>query len=420
MTSAAEPVSRAAPSPATRAARGFVLRMLAGVRGGTVVLRLPGGETRRFGDGAGPEVAVTVYDDRVWAKLVRHTRVGLGDSYVDGDWDADDLVALASLLIRSAEAARSRPAVRALHRLQAVRPRPTGRNDLRAARRQIAAHYDLGNDLFRLFLDESLTYSCAYWTSPAQTLEQAQRAKLELVCDKLALGPDDHVLEVGCGWGSFALHAAKTRGCRVTGLTLSREQAALARERVAAAGLEERVELVEQDYRLHQGSYSRLVSIEMLEAVGHAQYPTFFRAVDRLLAPDGLALVQVIGVPDERYERYRRSRDWIQAAVFPGSLLPSLEALVRAAAPTGLVVHGVEEIGIGYSRTLREWRERFTARLDEVRALGYDERFVRTWTLYLSLCEAGFATRSLRDMQLVLTRPFNDSLPALPGVRPTF
>jgi cyclopropane-fatty-acyl-phospholipid synthase len=203
----------------------------------------------------------------------------------------------------------------------------------------------------------------------------------------------------------------------VTGLTLSRAQAELARERVRAAGLDRLVEIRVDDYRAVAGRYSRIASIEMLEAVGLREYPTFFRACDRLLAPEGVAVLQTIGVPDRRFERYRRTPDWIQRYVFPGSLLPSLEALTRAIAGTRLMVVGLEEIGIFYARTLREWRERFLARLDDVRALGYDRRFERIWTFYLASCEAAFATRTLRDMQLVLTRPGNGSLPDLPAPR---
>jgi cyclopropane-fatty-acyl-phospholipid synthase len=266
-------------------------------------------------------------------------------------------------------------------------------------------------------LDPTMTYSCAYWERPEQTLEEAQRAKLRRICEKLLLGPGDHVLEIGCGWGSFAIHAAGEHGCRVTGLTLSTAQAELARQRVRAAGLDRLVEIRVDDYRAVAGRYSRIASIEMLEAVGLREYPTFFRACDRLLAPEGVAVLQTIGVPDRRFERYRRTPDWIQRYVFPGSLLPSLEALTRAIAGTRLMVVGLEEIGIFYARTLREWRERFLARLDDVRALGYDRRFERIWTFYLASCEAAFATRTLRDMQLVLTRPGNGSLPDLPAPR---
>ncbi len=399
----------------------LVFRALDRLRGGRIVLRYPDGRGRRFGDGPGAAVVVDLRrPDAFWEKLARRTRVGFGESYVDGDWDCDDLVALLSLLGRNLHAASEHPLVSAAHGAQRLRPHLAERQTPRVARDNIHAHYDLGNELFALMLDGTMTYSCAYWERPEMTLEEAQVAKLRHVCEKLRLGPDDHVLEIGCGWGGFAIHAARETGCRVTGLTLSPAQARLARERVADAGLSRRVEIVERDYRELEGSYSRIVSIEMIEAVGHAEYATFFAAVDRLLSPDGLALVQAIGVPDERYERYRRTPDWIQAYVFPGSLLPSLEALATAVARTRLMILGLEEIGIGYARTLRAWRENVELQAEAVRALGYDERFLRIWRFYLAYCEAGFAIRALRDMQLLLSRPFNDTLAPTPTLRRSY
>jgi cyclopropane-fatty-acyl-phospholipid synthase len=291
---------------------------------------------------------------------------------------------------------------------------------MEVARDSILAHYDLGNDLFELMLDPTMTYSCAYWERPGMTLEEAQRAKLRHIAGKLVLGPGDHVLEIGCGWGGFALVAAREYGCRVTGLTLSPSQAAFARERVAAAGLEDRVVILEQDYRLIRGHFTKIVSIEMLEAIGLAEYRNYFSAVDRLLAPDGLACVQTIGVPDHRFERYRRRPDWIQQTIFPGSLLPSLGAIAGAVATTRLLIQDVEEIGIGYARTLREWRENVCRNVARLGALGYDERFLRLWDFYLAYCEAGFAIRSLRDMQIVLTRAGNAVLPEFPATRSSF
>jgi cyclopropane-fatty-acyl-phospholipid synthase len=402
-------------------ARRLVFRALEAVTGGTVVLRYPDGRGRRFGDGAGPELVVELRrPDALWEKLGRRTRVGLGESYVDGDWDCADLTGLFALLGRSLHRAQHHPLRQQLQRVQALRPDLSRRQTFDRARDNIHAHYDLGNELFRLMLDPTMSYSCAYWEHDGMTLEQAQIAKLDRICEKLRLSSDDHVLEIGCGWGGFAIHAARVHGCRVTGLTISPSQAVLARERVAEAGLADRVEIVERDYRLVEGSFSRIASIEMFEAIGLAEYETFFGTVDRLLAPDGIAVLQTIGIPDERFERYRRTPDWIQQYIFPGSLLPSLEAIARAVATTHLMVIGLEEIGIGYARTLREWRDNVERNAAEVRALGYDERFLRIWTYYLSYCEAAFAIRSLRDMQLVLSRSFNDALPAHPSLRPTY
>jgi cyclopropane-fatty-acyl-phospholipid synthase len=403
------------------AARRLVFRALERVRGGSLVVRFPSAHGRRFGDGGKPSVVVDVRrPDELWEKLGRRTRVGLGESYVDGDWDCDDLVGLFSLLGRNLAAAERTRAVRVLHGAQRLRPDLSQRQSLAVARENIHAHYDLGNELFELMLDPSMTYSCAYWERPEMTLEEAQGAKHRRICEKLRLGSHDHVLEIGCGWGAFAIQAAREYGCRVTGLTISPSQAALARQRVAAAGLAERVEIVERDYRLVRGSYTRLASIEMLEAIGLAEHETFFASIDRLLAPDGIAVVQTIGVPDERFERYRRTPDWIRQYVFPGSLLPSLEAISRAVARTRLMIAGLEEIGIGYARTLREWRANVERNAGRLSSLGYDERFRRLWRFYLSYCEAGFAIRALRDMQLVLTRPSNETLPSYPAERTTY
>lgn len=410
-----------ARSTAGALARRAVFRALAGVRGGTVTLRFPDGRGRRFGDGAGPAVLVDVHDpEALWQAFARRPRLALGEAYVAGAWDCDDLVTLLSLLGRSLEAAAERPLPRLAGRLQRLLPDRAERQTEAVAPANLQAHYDLGNELFELMLDPTMTYSCAYWERPGMSLEEAQVAKLETVCRKLRLGPEDHVLEIGCGWGSLAIHAAREHGCRVTGLTLSPSQAALARERVRAAGLEERVEIREQDYRSVPETFTRIASIEMLEAIGYAEYDRYFATIDRLLAPDGIAVVQTIGVPDERFERYRRTRDWIQEHVFPGSLLPSLEVIARSVARTRLMITGLEEIGIGYARTLRCWRENVWENVDRVRALGYDERFLRLWTFYLAYCEAGFEIRALRDVQLVLTRPFNDTLPPYPEPRLTY
>jgi cyclopropane-fatty-acyl-phospholipid synthase len=234
------------------------------------------------------------------------------------------------------------------------------------------------------------------------------------------LGPDDHLLEIGCGWGGLAIHAATESGCRVTAVTISPSQAALARERVREAGVSHLVEIVEQDYRLVEGSFSRIASIEMIEAIGRAEYDTYFATLDRLLAPNGVALVQTIGIADGKFERYRRTPDWVQQYVFPGSLLPSLEALSKPVARTRLMINDVEEIGVGYAPTLRAWRANVENNVERIRALGYDGRFLRIWNFYLSYCEAAFAIRALRNMQLVLTRSHNDVLPAHPAVRVTY
>jgi cyclopropane-fatty-acyl-phospholipid synthase len=406
------------PRALTRAARRAVLHALGRLDGGALELELPDGSGARFGTGAA--VGARVHRDDLFRRVALRGTTGLGEAYVAGDWDADDPARVLELLIRNAGPAAERFPGNLLVGLARLRPHLAPRESLRRSRRDIAAHYDLGNDLFRLFLDASLTYSCAYFEQPGESLEEAQRNKLRRICDKLAIGPDDHVLEIGCGWGSFAIHAAQERGARVTALTISRAQADLARARVGAAGVGDLVEIAERDYRSVSGSYTKIVSIEMLEAVGERGLGTFFAACDGLLAPDGLVGIQVITIPDQAYDRYRRSTDWIREYVFPGALLPSLGAMVEALRPTRLGIHALEEIGINYARTLREWRARFVASLAEVRSLGYDERFVRTWVYYLASCEAAFATRTLHDVQLVLTRRGNDRLPDYPAQRVSF
>jgi cyclopropane-fatty-acyl-phospholipid synthase len=404
------------------AARAVILRELERLEGGELHLALPDGSARRFGDpSAGWSVRATIRTDDLFRRMAMRGRTGLGEGYVAGDWETDDLPAVLELLIRNLEPAASRQPWSALARLGQYRPRLPRANGLRRARRHIHYHYDLGNDLFALFLDESLTYSCAYFERPGQSLAAAQQAKYRRLCEKLAIGPDDNVLEIGCGWGGFALHAARERGARVTGLTISDEQHALAQSRVREAGLEDRVDILALDYRLMNGSFSKIVSIEMIEAIGERQFQTFFASCDRLLARGGLVGIQTIAVPDQIFPRYRRSGDWIREYVFPGSLIPSLTALTYAmTSASRLMVHGLEEIGIHYADTLGQWRARFLEQLDAVRSLGYDQRFIRTWDFYLASCEALFRTRCLRDLQLVLTRPFNRSLPPHPSARITF
>lgn len=426
MTSVASDPERLRPHPRTgrigltAASRRVVLDALARIEGGSLELTLPDGSTRTLGDGQGPAFRATVNSDDLWRRLARRGRTGLGEAYVAGDWDTDDLPGMLGLLLRNARAAVEREPLATIAKLGRLRPHLPGRRTIHRARRDIQYHYDLGNDLFRLFLDESMTYSCAYYEHPGQSLADAQQAKYRRLCEKLALGPDDHVLEIGCGWGAFALHAATERGCRVTGLTISEQQHALARERVAAAGLQDRIEILFRDYRTMEGSFSKIVSIEMFEAIGYSQFETFFRTADRLLAPGGSIGLQTIAIPDRRFDRYRKRPDWIQQYIFPGSLMPSVTAMAKAMTKAStLHVHGLEEIGLHYADTLREWRERFDARLEEALALGYDERFARIWRYYLASCEALFRTRSMRDVQLVLTRQYNESLPAFPSQRPS-
>ena len=402
-----------------RIALRLVLRALEGLGGGAVVLCLPDGTTRRFGDEGACPVRLVARTWRPFRELVMGGDLGAAEAYLDGEWTTDDLPGLVRLFVRNAPLFdRETP----LNRLASGANRlvhARNRNSRAGSRRNIRAHYDLGNDLYRTFLDPSMTYSCAYFESGEESLEEAQRNKLRRIADKARLRPGDHVLEIGCGWGSFALLAAREYGARVTGITLSTEQAAWARDRVAREGLSERIEIRLVDYRDLPGegrTYDRVVSIEMLEAVGEEYLPGYFETVDRLLAPDGIAVIQSITIPDDRYARYRRRPDFIQRHVFPGSHCPSVGAIVAAvAARSRLVVHHLEDVGAHYAETLRRWRQAFLASRARVAELGYDDRFVRLWDFYLAYCEGGFATRHVGDVQLVLTRSGNRALGPVPG-----
>jgi cyclopropane-fatty-acyl-phospholipid synthase len=391
----------------------LVLGLLNGIATGSLEIVLPDGNVTHCGSATdGSPQRLAVHDPRFFTRVLRRPQVSVGEAYVDGDWDADDLPGVLGLLMQNIEPTRNRQPFAAINAIGAHRPGLKNSPSKSKAEKNIHYHYDLGNAFFRLFLDESMTYSCAQFLHPSESLEEGQRNKYRLICEKLHLTPRDHVLEIGCGWGGFAEYAASEFGVRVTALTISREQFEFARHRVKEAGLTEQVEIRYQDYRETTGRFTRIVSIEMLEAIGHAQLDTFFATCDRLLEPEGLACVQTIAMPDQRYERYRRQTDWIREYVFPGANLPSLGAVSNAMSRSSeLTIHDVEDIGIHYATTLRVWRERFNANIEQVRALGYDQRFERMWDFYLASCEAAFEVRTLRDVQIVLTRPLNSSLP---------
>lgn len=407
MTFEADPTLR--ERAAVRAVTAFFSR----IRRGVLTVVMPDGSRRRFG-GAEPgrEVEMRAPTYRFFWRMLRDGDVGFGECYVERDMDCDDVTELLALFVDNAEFMDDRNirfswVGRFFNRIR----HELRRNTLLGSRKNIEAHYDLGNEFYKTFLDESMMYSSALYLRDDETLEQAQKNKLQALIRKARLGPQDHVLEIGCGWGGFAIEAVRTTGCRVTGITLSREQLALGRERVAAAGLQDRIQLEICDYRKVEGSFTKIVSIEMLEAVGHEYLGAFFRACDRVLAPDGLVALQVITIPDQRYDAYRRSTDWIQKHVFPGGVTPSLTALSAAMTRhSRFMVESLENIGPDYARTLREWRLRFEAHREELLKMGYDETFQRKWRYYLSYCEAGFAGRYINDLHLVLTRQGNRAL----------
>jgi cyclopropane-fatty-acyl-phospholipid synthase len=378
---------------------------------GALELELPDGTSVHFGDPEHPRRArLHIRSERIWARLLRRRRFAPGEAFVAGEWDSEDPATVLEILARATERARV-AAARPAYPLARLRPHLPRRNGHKRARSYVQRHYDLGNDLFGAFLDPTMTYSCAVFERDDQTLEEAQIAKYDRICRKLQLAPGMRVLEIGCGWGGFAIHAATRYGVHVTGVTISTEQHALALERVREAGLEDLVDVQLADYRTLDGSFDRIASIEMFEAIGEREFNTYFRTVDRLLATNGIACVQTIALADQRWDGYRRTRDWIQENIFPGGLLPSIEAISTSMRRSSeLVLHDLEEIGIHYARTLREWRSAFLAAGGDLNAAGYDQRFQRIWEYYLAFCEAGFEARLLRDVQLVLTRPMNDAL----------
>jgi cyclopropane-fatty-acyl-phospholipid synthase len=387
-------------------ARAAVGAVLGRMRGGQIEV-VENGRRRVFGEPSELRATVRINDPAAWRGPLNGS-IGLGETYVDGLWDTDDLVALIRIVARSlshqhhglsAAIARSRAA---FHRLRGLVPE----NTRGGARTNISAHYDLGNDLFGSFLDPTMMYSCAYFPREDASLEEAQLAKLDRICERLRLGPDTHLLEIGTGWGGMAIHAARTTGCRVTTTTISRAQHELASERVREAGLEDRIEILLEDYRDLTGTYDRLVSIEMIEAVGWQYFDTYFRACDRLLADDGLFLLQAITVDDRLYETEKASRSFANTHVFPGGCLPSLK---RIADSVGTVTEmrevWLDDITAHYPPTLAIWRERFFAAWDKLRTQGYDERFRRLWDFYLSGSEAGFRERRIGDVQILLAKP---------------
>jgi len=384
--------------------RSLACGMLRQIRIGSLTV-VESGRRLTFGSGA-PAATIELHEPDFWPMLMRGSR-GLAESYMQGSWDSPDLVAVIRLAARNASLIDdvrrfTAPLWTPRQRLRAVRRR----NTRSASRRHIAAHYDLGDELFARMLDPTMMYSCALFERSGMTLEDASLAKLERVCEQLELGPDDHLIEIGSGWGGLAVHAAATRGCRVTTTTISEHQHKYATERVRAAGLQDRVQVLLSDYRDLRGSYDKLVSIEMIEAVGWQHIGTFFERCSRLLHSHGAMLLQAITIDDRAYEVEKASKSFIKEFIFPGGCLPSMEVIMRnIARHTDLQAVGLMDITPSYVETLRRWRENLAAHRSELEHLGYDERFHRLWTLYLSYCEGGFAERRICDVQLLLAKP---------------
>jgi cyclopropane-fatty-acyl-phospholipid synthase len=389
-----------------RLARAGVGQVLSRVRSGRIDV-VEGGRERSFGPpDAELTATVKINDPTAWRGPLRGS-VGLGEGYVDGRWETDDLVSLIRIAAREL---REMDGVRGMiarprglwHRVRHLVPE----NTRLGARKNISAHYDLGNDLFAAFLDKRMMYSCAYFPDEAASLEEAQLAKLDRICDRLQLGPQNHLLEIGSGWGGMAIHAARRTGCRVTTTTISRAQFELATQRVRQAGLEDQITVLHQDYRDLEGHYDRLVSVEMIEAVGWQYFDDYFRHCDQLLSDDGLMLLQAITIDDRIYEIEKAARSFANTHVFPGGCLPS-EGLISGCLErvTSMRQVWLDDITAHYPPTLAAWRERFFAAWERLRARGYDERFRRLWDFYLSSSEAGFRERRIGDVQALFAKP---------------
>lgn len=395
-------------------AKSQVLKRLARLEVGQLTI-IDGQERHVFGQ-ASPEAiqaTITVHDPRFYGEIAFGGSIGAGEAYMLGYWQADSLTNVVRLMVLNQSVMDtleggyqylSKPILKIFHWLNS--------NSEAGSQKNIASHYDLGNDLFKLFLDPTMMYSSALFENGASaavtpdSLQAASEHKLKVICDKLQLSAADHVVEIGTGWGGFAIYAVRHYGCRVTTTTISAQQFALAKTRIEAEGLQDKIVLLKQDYRHLQGTYDKLVSIEMIEAVGHQYYDTYFKKVSQLLKPDGVALIQAITITDQRYASAIRSVDFIQRYIFPGSNIPSNTAMLASMTRSSdLRLVDLQDIGLHYATTLRLWRERFFANIDAVRQLGYSETFIRMWDFYLSYCEGGFAECALGDAHLLLAKP---------------
>ncbi|MCT8125955.1 class I SAM-dependent methyltransferase [Alishewanella sp. BS5-314] len=395
-----------------RLCRKFTLNFLSQLRHGSITV-IEAGEAQQFGDAdAELKITITVTDPAFYQKLVLAGSVGGGEAYIHGFWRCDNLTALVQIFARNLDvldkmdstwARLSRPMLKLLNF--------RNRNTISQSRRNIAAHYDLGNAMYQLFLDPSMMYSSAVYPAADSTLEQAQQHKLQQICERLQLKASDHLLEIGTGWGSMAIYAAQHYGCKVTTTTISQQQYDYTKARIAELGLQDKITLLFEDYRLLTGTYDKLVSIEMIEAVGDDFLDNYFEKCSSLLKPDGIMVLQAITMVDHRYQQYVREVDFIKRYIFPGGCLPSISRMASAVAnKTDLVIRQVQDIGFDYARTLKDWCDNFMAQRDAVHQLGYDDNFIRLWHFYLCYCEGGFRERATSAVHLVLSKPQNRSV----------
>jgi len=401
-------------------ARRVILALLERIEFGELAV-VEGDRIYRFGrrtPGFPYRARIKVLDSRFWGDIGFGGSIGSGESYMLGYWKCDDLTSLVRIFVRNRHvldrldgglARLTQPLNKLIHTLR--------RNSRRGSRRNIAAHYDLGNELFSLFLDETMMYSCGIFEHPAMTMKQASIAKNDRICRKLDLKPEDRVIEIGTGWGGFAIHAAKTYGCHVTTTTISREQFEFAKQRIEDEGLQDRITLLFKDYRDLEGEYDKLVSIEMIEAVGPNYLDTYFEKCSSVLKPDGIMLLQAITIADQRYDEAKRSVDFIQKYIFPGGFIPSVTAMSDSVArKTDMRLFHMEDIGEHYAVTLRKWRERFFQNIEAVRALGYGEEFIRMWEYYLCYTEGGFEERVIGNAHMLFVKPLSRHESILPHI----
>ena len=389
-------------------AREQVLARLSHLQIGQLTI-IDNGQQMVFGNDLSMHATVTVNDAHFYGEMAFGGSIGAGEAYMLGYWRADNLTNVIRIMaanqgvmdaLEGGYQWASKPFLKALHWLN--------RNTADGSRKNIAAHYDLGNDFFKLWLDPSMMYSSAIFSPPHCTLQAASELKLKTICDKLDLKPTDHVVEIGTGWGGFAIYAARNYGCKVTTTTISQQQFDEAKKRVIAANLSDKITLLLNDYRDLNGLFDKLVSIEMIEAVGHQFYDVYFKKCASLLKPNGMALIQAITITDQRFESAKKSVDFIQRYIFPGSNIPSITALlISMTKSSDLKLYDLEDIGIHYATTLRIWRENFFDKIQQVRQLGYSEEFIKMWEFYLCYCEGGFAERALGDVHLLLVKPEN-------------
>lgn len=375
------------------------------------------GQERVFGDATSADfnVTVTIHDSEAYRSIALNGSVGAGESYMTGDWSSDDLPLLIRLLARNKDVVdRIDGGLANVGKLFLKGFHYLNRNTEKGSRRNIAAHYDLGNELFELFLDPTMMYSSGIFPTASASMEDASIYKLDRICQKLQLTPDDHLVEIGTGWGSMAIHAAKYYGCKVTTTTISEEQFALTQQRVAEEGLADKIILLKEDYRLLEGQFDKLVSIEMIEAVGYQYLDTYIETCSRLLKDDGIALIQSITIDDQRYEQAKKDVDFIKRYIFPGSFIPCVSAITQALSHSSdmKLVH-LEDITPHYARTLDAWRTRFLNNREPIKALGYDDTFIRLWDFYFSYCEGGFSERVIGDVQLLFAKPLNRREPLM-------